>query len=113
GAALITIYEPTLLHGVSSLPVPVFNLAPAVGEPARFGFEIFENPVILDTSLRTGGDYGVTVNVKNISELPNFVASRVTFWGVPGDPRHDSQRGWPCILGSIYDFSKKSLCTPL
>jgi hypothetical protein len=113
GVALITIYEPTLLHGVSSLPVPVFNLTPAVGEPARFGFEIFENPVILDTSLRTGGDYGVTVNVKNISELPNFLASRVTFWGVPGDPRHDSARGWPCILGSLYDFSKRSLCTPL
>jgi hypothetical protein len=113
GVALVTIYESAFLQGVGSLPVPVFNLTPAVGEPARFGFVIFGNPVILDTSLRTGGDYGVTVNVKNISELPNFMASRVTFWGVPGDPSHDSQRGWPCILGSIYDFGKKSACTPL
>jgi hypothetical protein len=111
GVALITIYEPNLLHGVSSVLVPLFNLTPAVGEPARFGFEVFENPVILDTSLRTGGDYGVTVSVKNITELPNFLASRVTFWGVPGDPRHDSQRGWPCILGGLYEPGNP--CTPL
>ena len=53
--------------------------------------------LFLDTAVRSGGDYGVTVTVPNISEAANFASSRVTFWGVPGDPRHDSSRGWNCL----------------
>ena len=83
--------------------VPLFNLEPAVGEPARFGFWVPVpggfTPVILDTSLRTGEDYGVTVHVNNISQTAGFTASQVTFWGVPGDPRHNAQRGWGCLEG--------------
>jgi hypothetical protein len=103
GVAVITFDEPTiaLLH-TETFSVPVFNVTPSVGEPARFGFVIASVPVLLDTSVRTGGDYGVTVTVKNISEVSNFIASRVTFWGVPGDPRHDSSRGWGCIRGERY-----------
>jgi hypothetical protein len=76
---------------------PLFALVPSVGEPARFGFSILNIAVYLDTSIRTGGDYGVTVSVNNITEIAGFLSSRVTFWGVPGDPRHDASRGWNCI----------------
>ncbi len=79
--------------------VPVFNLPPTVGEPARFGFFVEYFPVFLDTSVRTGGGYGVTVDVNNLPEvLPTF-GSQVTFWGVPGDPRHNQSRGWECLNG--------------
>jgi hypothetical protein len=84
--------------------VPVFVLTPSVGEPARFGFYIIADPVYLDTSLRTGGDYGVTVSVNNISEAAALVSSRVTFWGVPGDPRHDPVRGWNCLNPEATNF---------
>ena len=83
--------------GKTIYEVPLFSLVPSVGEPARFGFLIVNVPVFLDTTLRSGRDYGVTVDVNNITELEGFVSSRVTFWGVPGDPRHDPVRGWNCL----------------
>lgn len=79
--------------------VPVFNLIPAKGEPARFAFAIKGFPVILDTSIRTGDDYGVRVNIHNLSQVAaTLISSVVTIWGVPGDPRHDQQRGWVCLV---------------
>jgi len=77
--------------------VPLFNLTPKVGEPARFGFYVQKTPTYLDTFVRTGGDYGVTVSVDNIPQNITFISSQVTFWGTPGDPRHDNSRGWSCV----------------
>ena len=79
---------------------PIYNIEPAVGEPARFGFVVNDEvPVLLDTAVRTGGDYGVTVNVSNISQQAEFLSSEVTFWGVPGDARHNNSRGKNCLGG--------------
>ncbi len=74
----------------------VYNLETSPGEPARFGFQTFYGPVILDTSVRTGGNYGVVVNVSNIVNTA-FMGDQLTFWGVPGDPRHDISRGRRCL----------------
>ena len=83
---------------------PLYNLEPAVGEPARFGFLVHrEVPVLLNTSVRTGGDYGVTVSVTNITQAAEFLFNEVTFWGVPGDSRHNSARGEKCL---DYGFAK-------
>jgi hypothetical protein len=81
-----------------SVASPVFNLTPARGEPARFGFEFLEVPVIVDTSVRTGGDYGVRASVHNVPQSAAVLSSIVTLWGVPADSRHDQTRGWACLL---------------
>ncbi len=72
---------------------PLYILEPSVGEPARFGFQTPLGPVILDASVRTGGDYGVVITVPDINSVTVFIGTQVTFWGVPADPRHDTSRG--------------------
>ncbi|HEY5045043.1 MAG TPA: hypothetical protein VII53_04230 [Solirubrobacteraceae bacterium] len=84
-------------QGEVVLTEPLFNLEPALGEPARFGFQTVAGPVILDISVRTGGDYGVVVSVSDIPNLVEFIGNQVTFWGVPADPRHDNARGSKCL----------------
>lgn len=99
GVADVT-YELKGVGVLTTSKVPIFNLTPLSGEPARFGFDVEGLiPVYLDTSVRTGSDYGVTVSVKNIIQIDSLLGVKLTFWGVPGDPRHDSDRGWECIYG--------------
>ncbi|HWX44628.1 MAG TPA: hypothetical protein VNY52_04820, partial [Solirubrobacteraceae bacterium] len=111
GVADITFYEPKIL-GYFTSTSPVFNMVPQAGEPARFGFDATVLRVILDTSVRTGDDYGVTVSSNNISQIAGLLSSKITFWGVPGDPRHDAQRGWNCLAGIAGCAPLNALSTP-
>jgi hypothetical protein len=111
GVASATADEPGNL-GMVTLPVPVFNLVPERGEPARFGFTQAKVPVILDTGVRTGADYGVKVSVRNVSELATLLSSEVTLWGTPGDPLHDNARGWACVAGGALLETAENLCRP-
>jgi hypothetical protein len=101
GVARITINVDTPLIRNGSFVVPLFNVEPAIGEPARFGFLGPGAPVLLNTSVRTGGDYGVTVSVMNITQTVEFVSSEVIFWGTPGDVRHNGMRGWGCLGAAV------------
>jgi hypothetical protein len=97
GVARVTFNEPNVFKGVATEVVPVFNLEPAPGEPARFGFEFAKVPVALTTSVRTGSDYAVEVSSTNLPQTAEVLTSQVTFWGQPGSPKHDAARGWECV----------------
>jgi hypothetical protein len=100
GVAMITFAEPGIL-GLEKVSVPVFNLEPAVGEPARFGFLVTpNNPVFIDSAVRSGEDYGIMGLVRNIPETAALISSEVVFWGVPGSPAHDASRGKGCLEGT-------------
>ncbi|HEX3173466.1 MAG TPA: hypothetical protein VHQ43_04510 [Solirubrobacterales bacterium] len=71
--------------------VPLFNMTPAPGSPARFGFKFAGSVVYFDTALRSG-DYGIVVGPRSAAQALRITASNVTFWGQPADPRHDEQR---------------------
>ncbi len=97
GVAVVSINEPALI-GYTHRVVPLFNLKPAPGEPARFGFEVLKLTVTLDTSVVTGGDYSVVASTKNTTELAQVLGSQVILWGEPGDESHDNSRGWNCLI---------------
>jgi hypothetical protein len=113
GTATVTLEEPVEI-GYTAITVPVFNLEPAFGEPARFGFAvpIAGSTITLDTALRSGPgeDYGITVSSLNTTEQVGTLSAQVSFWGVPNDPRHDSSRGWACLSEAL--GRTHSLCVP-
>jgi hypothetical protein len=81
----------------TSINFAVFNLVPPPGVPAMFGFQALVQPVFVTASLRSGGDYGVDVDIPDISQGLALTGTSLTLWGVPADPRHDDQR---CIADS-------------
>ena len=82
--------------GFLRLAVPIFNLPPAAGEPARLGFSVLKVPTVINTKVDPDNKYRVIASVNNTSQLPRVLSATLTIWGAPGDPRHDSARGWGC-----------------
>jgi hypothetical protein len=106
GVAVLTFNEPRAFDGLATTKVPVVKLEPAHGEAARFGFLVTAaTPVFLDAHVRSSGDYGVTLGSSNITQLAALLSYELTFWGVPGDPAHNSSRGTHCLHGNT--------CVPL
>jgi uncharacterized repeat protein (TIGR01451 family) len=79
------------LQGVTG-PFPVFNMVAPPNAPAQFGFNVFGSIITLTGSLRSDGDYGLTVKAKDIPEPLGILGTTFTFWGVPSDPSHTFQR---------------------
>jgi hypothetical protein len=106
GVATATVVEPNGLQPFPLHPftivVPVFNLEPSPGEPARLGVMALGVPVILDVHVRNGSDYGITATSENISQALGLVGTEITLWGNPSDPRHDTSRGWSCIDEELF-----------
>jgi hypothetical protein len=73
---------------------PVYNLETPGGVPAEFGYYAASTvPILIDASVRTGSDYGVTADVRNIPQVEPVWASTVTIWGVPAEASHNRARG--------------------
>jgi uncharacterized repeat protein (TIGR01451 family) len=101
----------TFRLGTESGPVtwlsPIFNIKPAPGEPAAFAFNATYFSVRLDTSVRSNGDYGVTVSVPDLTEAATILSSSLTFWGVPAD-----HQGPGAIVGRNADTPPTSFGSP-
>jgi hypothetical protein len=93
--------------------VPVFNLEPHFGQPARLAFKIVvsNTPIFIEPAVRSGEgeDYGLNVATTNIVQISGFLSATVTVWGDPGDPRHALSRGWGC-LGATRGASRQGPC---
>jgi hypothetical protein len=72
----------------------VFNLAPPPGFPSQFGFAAYGVPVTITPRVReTGSEYGLTLELKNLSQQLDVRGFRMDIWGTPWAISHDSERG--------------------
>lgn len=89
--------------------IPVYNMVPPPGSPAMFAFNTVTGPVVtMIARVRSDGDYGVSVEVRNNSQTLPVGGAEVVFWGAPADPVHDGQRA-ECFR-PIYSFFFPDAC---
>ena len=99
GESFVTASAPILGTPIAPIPgvteVPVYNVVPKFGEPARFGLELAGNEVFLEADVAWNGDYheGFTIAVPkalplNFEGLPIqglILENRLVFDGTAGD----------------------------
>jgi hypothetical protein len=104
-----------LTAGVGPVPVsytaPVFNMETG-DQLADFAFSV---PVIAPRTdiiggLRDRGDLGLFFTISDIPQNSNLVSSTLTFWGVPADPSHDSERGGPSTAPATAFLTLPTAC---
>ncbi len=83
-----------LFGGVQEGHFPIFNMEPPPGVPAEFGFVVVGTPVFLTAKLLPDREYALAVELKSVSQALALIASTIRFWGVPGDPAHNPERGF-------------------
>jgi hypothetical protein len=77
-----------------NLVIPVFNMVPPPGSAGAFGFNVAGSAIIhLNVRVRSESDYGLTLDIPDISQTLPLFAQTLTFWGNPSDPSHDAMRG--------------------
>ncbi len=88
-------FDYSLLGGDTGLlRFPVYNLVPPAGMAAQFGFTLNGISTFLDARVRSGGNYGITVHVNNITQR-KILFNTTTIWGAPAEPGLDGIRGNP------------------
>jgi len=71
--------------------VGIYNIAHGPDVPARFGFNVLGVVNVIDARVRPG-DYGISSGSFALPQAQPIRTADITFWGVPGDPRHDGER---------------------
>jgi hypothetical protein len=72
---------------------PVYNIEPPPGQPAELGFTVggtVKIPMLFH--LRSNGNYGVTVDLNEVSEFDAVRMASIMIWGVPAAEAHNVMR---------------------
>jgi hypothetical protein len=92
----------------------VFNLSPPPGFPSQIGFSPFGVPVVLTPRIRDlGGEYGITLQLRNLSQRIDVNGLTLTIWGSPWSTPHNGQRG-NCLNEAepSFPFAKCAISPP-
>jgi len=84
-----------------SLPVPIYNLEPPPGAPARLGFITADVPLVIDVGVKNSPDYNVIARTLDIPQVLPVFGTVFELWGVPADPANDFKRGDRCLGEAI------------
>ena len=72
----------------------VFNLAPSPGFPSEYGFSPYGVPITITPHVREANrEYGLTLNLTNLSQQLAVTGIRLEIWGNPWAISHNGQRG--------------------
>ncbi len=72
----------------------LFNLAPPEGFPAQIGASPFGTPMVFTPRLRdAGGEYGITLQLRNLSQRIDVHGFTLNIWGNPWGLSHNGERG--------------------
>jgi hypothetical protein len=72
---------------------PVYNLVPPPGVAAKIGYWTISVPITIELIVNPNPPYNVIALTRNVPNSVPVYSSKVTLWGVPGDPVHNTQRG--------------------
>lgn len=79
GTSSLSAVNPLTSLGLTVPPVPVYNIAPRPGEPARFGFSVLGNDIFLNAGIAWESDYHeyFTIHATALKLGPGFELARI------------------------------------
>ncbi|HEU0250927.1 MAG TPA: hypothetical protein VFR48_09405 [Solirubrobacteraceae bacterium] len=77
------------------LTSPLFNMIHSKGSVTDLGFMLKGKIVHIEASLDPANNYAIHTITPDINETLRVFNTRVTIWGIPGDPSHEVERGGP------------------
>jgi hypothetical protein len=82
----------------------LFNLAPPPGAPSELAANPYGAPIVFVPSVReAGGEYGVTLAARDVTQLIDISGIELTIWATPFSILHNAQRG-NCLNEAEPDF---------
>jgi hypothetical protein len=87
----------------------VYNMVPPPGVSAEFGVDPGEVGLVIHIvgHIRTGGDYGFSADLSEISQKVSIYGLGLTLWGAPSEAGHDAQRGICASSGTVQKAIEK------
>lgn len=79
GFSSLSAVNPLTTLGLTVPPVPVYNIVPRLGEPARFGFSVLGNDIFLNAGVAWESDYHeyFTIHATALKLGPGFELARI------------------------------------
>jgi len=96
--SLVAAFNPYPVGGQEQSGAPLYNLVPAPGTVAKFGFVYAKVPVTIEVTLSKEAPYRVIATLRHAPQPLLFYGSTVTVWGDPAAAVHDPYRGF-CLEG--------------
>ena len=89
-----TVSVHTSIGGGATRTFGVYDLAPPPGAPSEIGFSPYGVPIVLTPHIRqANGEYGLTLDLRSLSQRFDLYGFTLTLWGTPWNLTHNTERG--------------------